>query len=47
VRAHRSEIGPMREVLRRKRFIEDSSLRAKIAMKNNELGNKNEERIEP
>jgi hypothetical protein len=37
----------MREVLRRKRFIEDSSLRAKIAMKNNELSNKNEERIEP
>ena len=45
MRAHRSEIGPMRGV--RKRFIEDSSLRAKIAMKNNELGNKNEERIEP
>jgi len=47
LRAHRSEIGPMWEGLRRKRFIEDSSLRAKIAMKNNELSNKNEERIEP
>jgi hypothetical protein len=35
------------EGLHRKRFIEDSSLQAKIAMKNNELGNKNEERIEP